>query len=157
MIQNNDVQRLSVFNSSVELGTRAALILTCLSDHELDLDELVFFDYALLYSSEFSGPENLHPAVPNHMAEIVHRREFLPKALRLFASKGLINVKATCSGFFYQATDDTAQFVRCLRTDYYKNMWTNLFWIEANYQQLCTRRINFISELGSQHANNTKN
>lgn len=142
-----------IFNSSVELGARAALLLTCLSEHKLDLDQLVFFDYVLLYSSEFSGPGDIHPPVPNHLAEIVHRREYLPGALRLFLSRGLISAQAIDSGVYYSANDDTAQFVRCLRSDYYKNMWKNLFWIEDNFNKLCAERGVFLSRLGSRNDN----
>lgn len=155
MTQSDLQRKTTTFNSSVELGTRISLILTSLSDQALDLDELVFFDYALLYSQEFDGPENLHPPLPNHLAEVVHRREYLPNALRLFISRGLLSVKATNNGVYYKATDNTAQFVRCLRSDYFSRMWTNLFWIEDNYQKLCAQRFTFLSGLGN--INDNKN
>lgn len=150
MTKSDLSERRGVFNSSVELGTRASLILTSLSGHELDLDQLVFFDYALLYSGEFSGPENLHPAVPNHIAEIVHRREYLPKALHLFLSRGLISVKTTGEGIYYYASEDTSQFVRCLKSGYYKRMWGTLFWIEENYHVLNAQRFGVLRQLGAE-------
>jgi hypothetical protein len=149
MTQNDYLRGANVFNGPIELGTRIALILTALSDHSLDLDQLVFFDYALLYSHEFSGPENLHPAVPNHLAEIVHRREYLPNALRLFISRGLIDKKATAKGHYYRASENTSQFVSCLRSGYYKKMWTNLSWLEQNFLELNDQRFNFLQATGA--------
>ena len=61
----------SIFNGPLELGTRSSLILTAL-EKKFSLDDLVLLDYALLYSQEFGGPDNLHPALPNHIAEIGH-------------------------------------------------------------------------------------
>lgn len=144
MIQSEKLRGSEAFNSSVELGTRMALILTALSDKMLDLDQLVFFDYALLYSREFAGPDNLHPAVPNHIAEIVHRREYLPEALSLFIKKGLIDKKTTEQGHYYQATENTSQFVSCLRSGYYKRMWTNLDWLEKNFATLDGERFSVL-------------
>lgn len=153
MKQIDSTNKISAFNSSVELGARVALILTCLSDHELDLNQLVFFDYVLLYSREFSGPENIHPPVPNHLAEIVQRREYLPGALQLLASRGLISIKTTNHGIYYKSNDDTIQFVCCLRSTYYKTIWKNLFWIEENFHKLCDQSLNFISRAGSRYDN----
>ena len=39
----------SIFNNRIELATRTSFILTCFSDRALDIDRLVFLDYALLY------------------------------------------------------------------------------------------------------------
>jgi len=145
MNKSDNLRGSDVFNNPVELGTRIAFILTALSDQMLDLEQLVFFDYALLYSREFSGPDSLHPPVPNHIAEIVHRREYLPWALNLFIKKGLIDKKTTKQGHYYHATENTAQFVSCLRSGYYQRMWTNLDWLEQNFLSLNNEKFNVLS------------
>lgn len=134
----------SIFNSRIELATRTSFVLTCFSDRALDIDSLVFLDYALLYAKEFGGPLNIHTDLPNKIAEIIHRREILPAALKLFVSRGLISSEATAKGVYFKATDNTAQYVSCLKSEYYKNMWTNLFWLEDNFNYLDSIRNNYI-------------
>lgn len=139
---------ISIFNSPVELGTRICLILSSVN-RPLDLDQLVFFDYALLYSNEFNGPPNLHPALPNHRAEILHRRETFPNALKLFLSKGLINLKHSHNGRQYSASDTTDQFIGCLKTGYYKKMWERLIWLESSYNFLNSESVGILRSLGT--------
>jgi hypothetical protein len=129
-------EELNLFNTPIETGARLSLLLSCLNGKSLDIEQLVFLDYVLIYSAEFSGPENLHPAVPNHFAEISHRRSLLPDALKLFLSRGLLSKKFSQKGIYYSANDETSQFVACLKSPYYKKMWKNLIWIDENYENL---------------------
>lgn len=125
----------STFNSPLELGTRSALILTAL-EVKLSLDDLVLLDYALLYSEEFNGPESLHPALPNRLAEIGHRREFLPESLTFFAKRGLICAHIEESGHYYSANQQTLYFISSLKSAYYKKAWIRLSWLRVNYMSI---------------------
>ena len=124
-------ERYTGFNSNIEIGTRVALILSAL-DSKTSLDELVMLDYALLYSEEFGGPPNLHPALPNHVAEIAHRREFMPNAIRLLLKRGLIDLIVEKTGHYYNKNEDTLDFVSCLQSDYFKKSWIRLNWLADN-------------------------
>ena len=122
----------SIFNGPLELGTRSSLILTAL-EKKFSLDDLVLLDYALLYSQEFGGPDNLHPALPNHIAEIGHRREFLPESLAFFSKRGLISTHVEKTGYYYSANQQTLHFVSCLKSEYYRKSWVRLSWLKNNY------------------------
>lgn len=128
----------TAFNGPIELGTRSSLILIAL-EVKLSIDDLVLLDYALIYSNDFCGPNNLHPALPNHIAEIGHRREFLPNSLSFFAKRGLISAHIEESGFYYSANQHTLHFVSCLKSSYYKKIWTRLSWLKNNYLELLTQ------------------
>jgi len=135
---------VSIFNSKVEPATRASFILTFFHDRSLDLDRLVFFDYVLLYAKEFGGPINIHTDLPNKIAEIIRRRELLPEALKLFISKGLISSEANSGGVFFKASENTSQYIGCLKSEYFKKLWTNLFWLEKNFDLIDSQRIGYI-------------
>ncbi|WP_444994753.1 ABC-three component system middle component 2 [Aliikangiella sp. IMCC44359] len=122
-----------IFNSPIELGTRSSLVLTAL-EIEFSIDDLVLLDYALLYSGDFGGPENLHPSIPNHIAEIGHRREFLPSALKFFVKRGLIDFTPNTSGYYYSSNQQTMHFISCLKSSYYKKAWARLNWLQENYK-----------------------
>lgn len=125
----------AIFNGPLELGTRSSLILTAL-EKQFSLDDLVLLDYALLYSQDFGGPDNLHPALPNHIAEIGHRREFLPESLAFFSKRGLISAHVEESGYYYSANQQTLHFVSCLKSEYYRKSWVRLSWLKNNYKYI---------------------
>jgi len=133
-------EKFSSFNSSVELGTRISLILSAI-DYKVSLDGLVMLDYALLYSEEFGGPENLHPALPNHIAELAHRREFMPNAISFLLKRGLIDLQIDKSGHYYKSNENTLDFVSCLQSTYYKKSWVRLNWIAENKTQIIETKI----------------
>lgn len=138
-------ERYQSFNSPIELGTRVCLMLVALNSKH-SLDHLVFLDYALLYSNEFEGPDNLHPALPNHLAEIAHRREMLPKAIDFLLKRGLINLSVEPSGHYYESNDRTIEFVSCLQSFYYKKAWVRLNWINENKQRIISTKITEIAK-----------
>lgn len=125
-----------IFNSDIELATRAALILSSMEGERFDIDELVLLDYALLYSSEFNGPSNLHPPVPNHLAEIAQRRELLPNSLLFFLKKGLIDVHYDKNGKSFSANENTNSFVSCLSKDYFIKIWERLSWLSKQSDKI---------------------
>lgn len=133
-------ERYQSFNSPIELGTRVCLILTALNSKQ-SLDDLVLLDYALLYSNEFDGPDNLHPALPNHLAEIAHRREMLPKAIDFLLKRGLICLAIKPDGHYYESNNSTIEFVSCLQSPYYKKAWIRLNWINENKQRIVNTKI----------------
>ncbi|WP_215396302.1 ABC-three component system middle component 2 [Rheinheimera oceanensis] len=133
-------ERYQSFNSPIELGTRICLMLTALNSQQ-SLDDLVLLDYALLYSNEFDGPDNLHPALPNHVAEIAHRREMLPKAIDFLLKRGLIRLAVKPDGHYYESNQSTIEFVSCLQSPYYKKAWIRLNWIHDNKQRIVNTKI----------------
>lgn len=130
------IPQSELFNSPVEVGTRVALLLTLIPDIELNLDEIAFFDYALIFSKEFDGIENIHPPLPNHFSEIIKRREMLPATLKFFISKGIITSSIGDKGIRYRATDKAVHYVSALKSSYYKKLIKNLIWVESNLDRL---------------------
>lgn len=133
-------ERYTGFNSKIEIGTRVALILSAL-DSKISLDEIVMLDYALLYSEEFGGPSNLHPALPNHVAEIAHRREFMPGSIRFLLKRGLIDLIVEKTGHYYSKNENTIDFIACLQSDYFKKSWIRLNWLSDNKSKIVKTKI----------------
>lgn len=123
----------TIFNTPLELGTRCAFILSTIGE-KLSIDDLVILDYALLYSSEFNGPKDLHPSIPNHLAEIAHRREHFPEALSFLSKRGIITAHIEDTGHYYSTNDNTIHYISCLKSNYYKKAWHVLMWLKSNYE-----------------------
>lgn len=128
-----------VFNSSVEVGARIVLLLAGLG-RKLDLDDLVFFDYASIYSGDFEGESSLHPLLLNRLAELVRRREIFPAAIKLFISKGLLSSQVDELGLRYYATKEGSEFAGKLSSGYHTDFRRRVSWVEANFKHLTARR-----------------
>lgn len=128
-----------VFNSSVEVGARIVLLLTGLG-RKLDVDDLVFFDYASIYSGDFQGEPSLHPVLLNRLAELVRRREIFPAAIKFFTSKGLVSSQVDELGVRYYATKEGSDFAGKLSSDYHTDFRRRVSWVEANFDNLTAQR-----------------
>lgn len=130
------IHQSELFNSPVEVGTRVSLLLTLIPGLKLNLDEIAFFDYALIFSKEFDGVENIHPPLPNHFSEIIKRRDALPGTLRFFISKGILTSSIDSEGIKFKATEAAIYYVSALKSSYYKKIIKNLIWVESNLGRL---------------------
>jgi len=137
---NTNHNKNNLFNSPIEIGMRVLLILAQLHPDKLDLDNLAFFDYVITYSEDFDGPENLHPPVPNRLAELAMRREKMQKGLKLLISKEFIEPHLSKLGNHYKITMRGSQFLSCLSSPYYKKLWERAHWISDSYHHLIKHR-----------------
>ena len=128
-----------LYNSPVEIGARIVLLLAGLA-RQLDLDELIFFDYASIYSSDFQGDASLHPVLLNRLAELVRRREIFPGAIKLFTAKGLITSQVDEKGVRYSITSAGSVFAAKLSAEYHVDFRRRVSWVEANVDFLAAQR-----------------
>lgn len=128
-----------LYNSPVEIGARIILLLAGLA-RELDLDELIFLDYASIYSSDFQGEPSLHPVLLNRLAELVRRREIFPGAIKLFIAKGLMTSQVDEQGVRYSITDTGSSFADKLTTEYHADFRRRIVWIMGNMEYLAVQR-----------------
>lgn len=128
-----------LYNSPVEIGARIVLLLEGLA-REVDLDELIFLDYAAIYSSDFQGDASLHPVLLNRLAELVRRREILPGAIKLFTAKGLMTSQVDERGVRYSITSAGSKFAAKLTTEYHAGFRRHVSWIEENIDYLTIQR-----------------
>jgi len=128
-----------LYNSPVEIGARIILLLAGLA-REVDLDELIFLDYAAIYSSDFQGGASLHPVLLNRLAELVRRREIFPGAIKLFTAKGLMTSQVDEHGVRYSITTAGSEFAANLTTEYHSGFRRHVSWVEENIDYLTIQR-----------------
>lgn len=108
-----------VFNSPVELGLRALMLLAESYPKSLDIQRLVILDYLVVHSGDIEGgPESLHPSSPLRAGEVSIRRELIEDGLHLFATKGLVTRIADGKGISYTAEELAAVFLDAFTSNY---------------------------------------
>lgn len=128
-----------LYNSPVEIGARIVLLLAGLNQ-ALDLDELIFLDYASIYSRDFQGGPSLHPMMVNRLTELVRRRETFPGAIKLFTAKGLMTSQVDERGVRYSITSAGSVFAAKLNTEYHADFRQRVSWVEENMDYLAVQR-----------------
>jgi hypothetical protein len=127
-------QFLSPFNSSVEVGLRALVILTDTFPVSCTLPRLVALDYFVIHSDDLpQGPRGLHPQTPHRSGEILVRRNSLQAGLMLFYSRGLIEILYRDSGIEYAATERASGFLDALDAEYVIGLRERSAWLREQY------------------------
>lgn len=118
----------SLFNTPLETGIRLAILLVEAYPRTLSLDHLVMLDHILVHTSDFGGPDSVHPASPYRVVEPYVRRELVQRSLVLFRSRELLCEVATDQGFLWQASDPAGPFVETLTTNYHRTLRERARW-----------------------------
>lgn len=122
------------FNSSLEVGLRALIILVEAYPAKLDLQRLVQFDYIALHSEDAGGPRSLHPPLPLRSGELTVRRRLLEGGLLLMISRGLVErIPSETDGIVYRATDAAGPFVSNLHARYTQDLRSSVRWTIASF------------------------
>src|SRR5437660_5347494 len=105
------------FNSPIETGVRALILLAESYPEQLDLQRILEFDYILVHTGDVDGPPSIHPALPLRSGELLVRRQLIERGILLMISRGLVGRSATENGFTYHAQDDAGPFLDSLTAE----------------------------------------
>ena len=94
-------QTVQTFNSPIETGIRALILLAESYPEQLDLQRILEFDYLIVQSGDVDGPPSIHPALPLRSGKPLVRRQLIECGLLFMASRGLISRHATPDEFAY--------------------------------------------------------
>ncbi|WP_406699138.1 ABC-three component system middle component 2 [Singulisphaera sp. Ch08] len=124
----------SPFNSAVESGLRAIVLLAASSPRGCDLRRLVVYDYLLVHSDDApDGPTSLHPRTPHRSGELLVRRKMLQDGLVLMISRELVATDYSDDGITFRATELTNGFLRYLQSDYARDLQDRAGWVVENF------------------------
>jgi hypothetical protein len=118
-----------VFNTPFELGVRMVYLLMALYPRKVDLQRLVYFDYAAIYSADLNGPESLHTPVPLRGGEYSSRREIIEEGLYLMAKRSFVNVIADSNGISFQLGDNGPALIGLIGGDYSRELIKRCQWV----------------------------
>lgn len=109
------------FNSTLETGIRALVVLEAFHPRRCDLLEMTLLDHLVVHTGDLDDPDapsSLHPDLPNRAAELVVRRPLVEKSLRLMHQLHLVDVLANEDGITFGASDDAPIYLDLLQAPY---------------------------------------
>lgn len=133
--------RPTPFNSPLETGIRSLAILVAAHPAAFDLERLIEMDYLVVHSSDASGPQSLHAALPMRAGELLVRRGLIEKGLLLMMSRNLIQRIPAEDGFNYIAGNAAAPFLASLTSIYSQKLKERAQWTVERFTDMTTSEI----------------
>jgi len=130
------------FNSPIETGVRALILLAEAYPQGLDLQRILEYDYIMVHTGDFeNGPPSIHPALPLRSGELLVRRELIDRGLMLMISRALVARQATAQGFIFRADDDAGPFLDSLTSEYIDDLRNRAAWVVAQFEKTTDQQI----------------
>lgn len=125
--------KIRIFNCPEEVGVRALFILS-LCEKRMSSQRIMYYDYFILHLKDIDeAHKSLHPDNPNHSSEIAVRRNIINKGLELMVSKGLIDIKYTKTGVYYQKNRVTDPFISLFSNGYVEVLKKNIIVVNERF------------------------
>lgn len=121
--------RVSLFNSALETGVRAVVVLDATFPRCFDLAHLTWFDHLVVHTTDIGGPPSLHPDIPQRTGELLVRRRLVEEGLNLMRRLHLVDAQVTERGIVYQAREETTAFVDSMRSVYAQELKARAEWL----------------------------
>jgi hypothetical protein len=132
---------VQTFNSPIETGMRALILLAAAYPAQLDLQRILEYDYMMVHTGDVDGPPSIHPALPLRSGELLVRRQLIERGLMLIISRGLAGRHATPNGFMYQAQDDAGPFLDALTAEYLADLKDRAEWVVDRFRDMSDQQI----------------
>lgn len=126
------------FNSTLETGIRALVVLEAFYPRHCDLMEMTWFDHLIVHTGDIDGqdvPESLHPDLPNRTGELMVRRQLVERSLRMMQQMHLIDVFETESGIEFCASEEAPSYVDLLQAPYSRALKERARWMADHFAQ----------------------
>jgi hypothetical protein len=125
--------KIKVFNTPLEVGFRALVILRQFSGKSLDIEQLMYLDYLSQNTNDVGGPESLSAPIPNRGVQVYARKELLHKGIVVLLSKELINFENNQTGFSYSINEAGEKFLELFHTKYYHDLAERSAWLTEKF------------------------
>jgi len=132
---------VQTFNSPIETGMRALILLAQSYPTQLDLQRLLEYDYIMVHTGDVDGPPSIHPALPLRSGELLVRRQLIERGLMLMIGRGLVTRHSTPNGFMYQAEDDAGPFLDALDAEYLADLKDRATWVVEHFHEMSDQEI----------------
>lgn len=137
------------FNSTLETGIRALVVLEAFYPRHCDLMELTWLDHVVVHTRDLEGhdvPESLHPDLPNRTGELLVRRQLVERSLRMMQQMHLVEVFETDNGVQFGASEDAPSYLDLLQAPYSQALKDRAKWVADRFSGLDAAQIRALIE-----------
>jgi hypothetical protein len=118
-----------LFNTPLEAGVRAVLILDAFAPEAFDLAAMSLLDYYIVHTGDVDGPPSLHPELNARAGEYFVRRHLVEEGLLLMARASLVEQVFTSSGIAFRAHETATAMIDLLGSAYNRRLAQAARWL----------------------------
>jgi len=133
-----------LFNSPLETGLRALIVLEAFYPRACSLTELTWFDHLVVHTGDVDGPPSLHPDLLPRAGELFVRRRLVEDSLRLMHRLHLVDVQRDLDGVHFLASEDAPSFIDMLQTPYSLDLKDRAHWLARQFGAMPTSEIEIV-------------
>ena len=123
----------ALFNSPLETGVRAIMVLNAAFPQAFGITEITWFDHLIVHTGDIGGPPSLHPDVPQRSGELLVRRRLVEEGLQVMRRLHLVEfVPDGDTGLLYRASEESVGVIELLRTPYSVALRDRAEWLACN-------------------------
>lgn len=137
---------LSPFNSSIETGIRALVILDSVFPTNLDLQRIVEYDYLTVHTGDAGGPSSIHAPLPLRTGELLVRRKIIEDGINLMMTRNLIIYYPSDDGLRYQSTDQAGAFLTSLNSEYILKLRNRANWVTHQFSNYTDKELFIVTQ-----------
>ena len=137
-----------LFNSPLEAGIRAVVVLEKLRPKAADLAEMALLDHVVVHTADLGGPPSLHPDLSDRKGELLVRRRLVERSLDLMRRCHLVDQEITDDGVLYRASDEAAGYIELFETSHSERLKGCADWIALQVKS--TGKVQFKSFVRAQ-------
>ncbi|TXC74374.1 hypothetical protein FSZ31_00970 [Sphingorhabdus soli] len=108
-------------------------MLEALHPRKCSLDELTWFDYLVVHTSDMEGPESLHPDFEASVGEMLVRRRLVEQSIALLRKLHLV-VADYHDGLNYLPGDEAPAIIDLLTSPYNQNLKARADWVSKTFR-----------------------
>lgn len=123
----------ALFNSPLETGVRAIVVLNAAYPRAFDVTEIAWFDHLIVHTGDIGGPQSLHPDVPQRSGELLVRRRLVEDSLLAMRRLHLVEfVPDGDAGLLYRASEEAVGVIELMRSPYSIALRERAEWLASN-------------------------
>ena len=118
-----------LFNTPLEAGVRALLILDAFSPQAFDLATMSLLDYYIVHTGDAGGPLSLHPEINARAGEYFVRRHLVEEGLLLMARASLVEQLYADGGIAFRAHETATAMIDLFGSAYNRRLAEAAHWL----------------------------
>ncbi|WP_244537239.1 ABC-three component system middle component 2 [Methylobacterium pseudosasicola] len=128
------------FDSPLETGLRALVVLEAMYPRACDLSEMTWYDHLVVNTADIAdrdggeGPRSLHPATPGRHDALNIRRQAVEASLMLMHRVHLVEVRHCEDGIRYASGETTPSFLDALQAPYMLRLKDRARWLASRFE-----------------------
>lgn len=137
------------FNSTLETGIRALVVLEAFYPRRCDLMEMTWLDHLVVHTADLDGedvPESLHPDLPDRAGELLVRRQLVERSLRVMQQIHMVDVFETEAGIEFCASQEAPSYLDLLQAPYSQALKARAKWMAERFAGMTTPQIRSLVE-----------